>query len=69
VANSNRKCNKVENLVINGDISSNSDEVKDQAFKEREVFEVVKDLNGDKAPGSRWFFLWLSSSLVGMLSK
>jgi hypothetical protein len=33
VANSNRKCSTIENLVINGDISFNLDEVEDHIFQ------------------------------------
>lgn len=94
MANSYRNCNKIEKLVINGDITSNLMEVKDhifhfftqlyledeswrldlhgvpflsisevevawvlQAFEEREVFKVLKDINGDKALGPDEFFM------------
>jgi hypothetical protein len=88
VANSHRKFNRVDSLIINGIISKNPVEIKEhlvhfyknlylencswrhrmeglsflsidadesiwleRAFEEKEVWDVIRDLNGDKAPG------------------
>jgi hypothetical protein len=40
----------------------------ERTFEEGEVFEVVEDLNSDKAPGLDGL-LWHSSKLVGMFLK
>jgi hypothetical protein len=89
VANSHRKFNQVDSLMINGIISRNHAEIKEhlvhfysnlylenyrwrprveglsfssidaeessgleRAFEEKEVWDVIRDLNGDRAPGS-----------------
>jgi len=94
VANSNRRCNSIESLSVNGSISSDQQIIRDHValfykslfaepfswrprlgnlvfdnldageasslelpFEEREVLEVVKGLNRDKAPGPDRFTL------------
>jgi hypothetical protein len=94
VANSHRKFNQVDSLSINGIISRNPPEIKEnlvqyynnlyfencswrprvedlsflsidaddiiwleRAFEEKEVWDVIRDLNGDKAPGPDRFTL------------
>jgi hypothetical protein len=37
----------------------------EKAMKESEVVEVVRALNGDKAPSLDWFFFFSFSKLVG----
>jgi len=96
VANSNRRNNTGDSLIVNGSLSSDSTEIKEyivymqmfseqyswrpglsfqaigeeegswleRDFEESEVFEVVKNLNGDK-PLDLMVFLWVFFKHVG----
>nr|XP_023928304.1 uncharacterized protein LOC112039655 [Quercus suber] len=105
MANSNRRNNHIENLMIDGALSSNQDRISDHIvhfymnlyseqqeklplqevldfprisgdnvdwlespFEETEIFEVIKEFNGDKSPGLM-VFRWLSFKLAGGFSN
>jgi hypothetical protein len=58
VANSNRKCNTIENLVINGDISFNPDKVKDH------IVQFSTQLHSESKIGGQTWMVFLSTLLV-----
>ncbi|XP_057965436.1 uncharacterized protein LOC131155999 [Malania oleifera] len=66
MANSNRRNNGTESLVVDGALSSDQDWL-DRPFEEAEIFDVIQNFNGDKSPGPDGFTMAFFQACWGIL--